>query len=282
MLKKYILIGLLVLGAFFVLLHVATTKTIIVEFDSLEPFRKWIPVYFKGFRLGRVPKVYPTEDFRATRVEMHIHHKALKLPLNTTARFMIRDEDKEYMELVYPKTPYIEYLKHGSVIKGTMGTNLDSFLRDQAANGGLDEIKNNVNSTVRSAGETFNALTEMINMLTMILEDVRPTINSAVNNVDYASKNLADVSRSLKKSVDKGYIDKTLYNFQQTSGNLVITTDNFSGFSNGLNKQSIVLTNCLLKNLNIVVKNINQIVVGVGETMKKRFAGLRLIFGRVN
>ena len=43
--------------------------------------------------------------------------------------------------------------------------NLDSFLRDQAANGGLDEIKNNVNSTVRSAGETFNALTEMINML---------------------------------------------------------------------------------------------------------------------
>ena len=282
MLRKYFFIAILIIGAFFMLLHVATTKTIIVEFDSLEPFRKWIPVYFKGFKLGRVSKVYPTEDFTATRVELHIHHKALKLPVNTTAIFMIRGEDKEYMELVYPNSPYLEYLKNGSVIKGTMGTNLDSFFRDQAANGGLDEIKNNVNTTIKSAGETFGALTEMINMLTYILEDVRPTINSAAKNVDIASKNLADVSKSLKKSVDKGYIDKALYNFQQTSGNLVSTTDNFNGFSSNLNKQSIVLTNCLLKNLNIVVKNINQIVVGLGETMKKRFAGLRLIFGRIN
>ena len=273
MLRKYILIGILVLGAFFILLHVATTKTIIVEFDSLEPFRKWIPVYFKGFKLGRVSKVYPTEDFTATRVELHIHHKALKLPTNTTAKFMIRDEDKEYMELVYPKSPYLEYLRNGSVIKGTMGTNLDSFFRDQAANGGLDEIKNNVNTTVKSAGETFNALTEMINMLTYILEDVRPTINSAANNINVASKNLADVSQSLKATVDKGYIDKSLYNFQQT-------TDNFNGFSGNLNRQSMVLANCLLKNLNIVVQNINQIVIGLGETMKKRFAGLRLVFGK--
>lgn len=282
MLRKYVLIGLLVLGAFFVLLHVATTKTIIVEFDSLEPFKKWIPVYFKGFRLGRVSKVYPTEDFTATRVELHIHHKALRLPVNTTATFMVKDDDKEYLELIYPKSPYLEYLKNGAVIKGSMGVNLDNFLRNQAANGGLDEIKNNVNSTVRSAGETFDALTEMINVMTGILEDVRPMIDDTVKNVNLASKDLKDVSKSLRKTVDKGYVDKTLYNFQQTSGNLVITTDNFSGFSGNLNKQSVVLTNCLLKNLNIVVKNINQIIVGIGETMKKRFAGLRLIFGKIN
>ena len=282
MVMRYILLAFLILGAFFVLLHVATTKTIVVEFDSLEPFKKWIPVYFKGFKLGRVAKVYPTEDFTATRVELHIRHKALKLPVNTTARVMVKDEDKEYMELVYPDSPYLEYLKNGSVIKGEVSADFNHFLRSQIENGGLDEIKNNVNKTVQSAGETFMALTEMINVMTGVLEDVRPTINSAANNVEYASRNLADVSKSLKTSVDKGYLDKALYNFEKTSGNLVITTDNFSEFSTSLNKQSVVLTNCLLANLNVVVKNINQIVVVVGETLKKRFGGIRLFFGKIN
>ena len=281
MMRKYLFWGLLIISAFFILLHVATTKTIIVEFDSLEPLKKWTPVYFKGFRLGRVSKVYPNEDFTATRVELHIRHKALKLPINSLARIMVKDEDKEYLELIYPNSPYLEYLKNGSVIKGEVSTDFNSFIRSQIANGGLDEIKNNVNKTVQSAGETFMALTEMINVLTDILKDVQPEIDDSVNNIHLASKNIADVSGSLKKSVDKGYLDRTLYNFEKTSGNLVITTDNFSGFTTNLNKRSVVLTNCLLENLNVVVKNINQIVIGVGETLKKRFAGLRLIFGKI-
>ena len=36
----------------------------------------------------------------------------------------------------------------------------------------------------------------------------------------------------------------------------------------------------LLKNLNIVVCNMNEIIIGVGNTLKKRFGGLRLFFGK--
>ena len=71
-----------------------------------------------------------------------------------------------------------------------------------------------------------------------------------------------------------------IYNFEQTSGNLVLTTENANGFTSGLNKQSSVLVNCLLKNLNIVVNNINKIVVGIGNTLSKKFGGLRLVFGK--
>ena len=52
------------------------------------------------------------------------------------------------------------------------------------------------------------------------------------------------------------------------------------GFTDNLNKQSTVLLNCLLKNLNIVVSNINQIIIGLGNTLSKRFGGLRLFFGK--
>ena len=75
-------------------------------------------------------------------------------------------------------------------------------------------------------------------------------------------------------------LDKSLYNLQQTSANLVLTTKNTTGFTEGLNKQSNVLINCLLKNLNCVVCNINKIVVGLGETLSKKFGGLRLFFGK--
>jgi ABC-type transporter Mla subunit MlaD len=161
-----------------------------------------------------------------------------------------------------------------------MGVNFENFLQEQAEGGGLDEIKNNVNTTIVSAGQTFDALTQMLNVLTGILEDVRPSINDTVLNVNSASKSLAKVSVNLQKTVEKGYIDTTLLNLQETSGNLVLTTENFGGFSDSLNKKSTILTNCLLKNLNIVVCNMNEIIIGVGNTLKKRFGGLRLFFGK--
>ena len=167
-----------------------------------------------------------------------------------------------------------------TIIKGNVGINFERFLQDQVNNGGLDEIKNNVNNTVKSAGETFEALTGLLIVFTEIMQDIKPTINSSVKNLEMTTENFAKISASLKTSVDKGYIDSTLYNFQESSGNLVLTTKNFGGFSDTLNKESSILTNCLLKNLNVVVSNINQIVIGVGDTLKKNFGGLRLFFGK--
>ena len=137
-----------------------------------------------------------------------------------------------------------------------------------------------MNNTIISAGNTFEALTEMINVITDILKDAQPVIQDSVNNINLTSKNLADSSLEVKKSLEKGYLDKSLYNLEQTSNNLVLTTKNTNGFTDGLNKQSSVLINCLLKNLNTVVNNINQIVVGIGNTLSKKFGCLRLFFGK--
>lgn len=277
--KRRIFIGVVIVVALHYVFYLLGTIKVTAHFEELEPFPNNLPVYYKGFRMGRTVKIYPGENYRTTYIDMRLKNKNLHLPQNVTV-ILKRKDKKDYVELVYPNTPYIAELKHGDSIEGTVGMNLENFLQDQASSGGLDEIKNNVNVTVKSAGETFDALTKMLNVLTGILEDVRPEINDTVKNVNHASKNLASVSDSLKNTVDKGYVDSALYNLQETSGNLVVTTKNFGGFTETLNRQSTVLVNCLLQNLNIVVKNINQIVVGVGETLKKRFGGLRLFFGK--
>ena len=279
--KKYLFISILIVIIFYQLFYFLTTIKITIRFEELEPFPNHLPVYYKGFRLGHTIKVYPDEDYTTTLVDLRIKNTGVHLPQNTTA-ILKRKDKKDYVELIYPDSPYLATLKRNSVIEGSVGLNFENFLQDQATSGGLDEIKNNVNNTVKSAGETFEALTDLLVVFTEIMQDVKPSINSTVKNLKITSDNLANASSNIKKSIDNGYIDTTLNNLQEISGNLVITTKNFGGFTDTLNKQSTVLTNCLLKRLNILVSNINQIVVGVGETLKKRFGGIRLFFGKMD
>lgn len=277
---RYFFIALFIIIILFYFFYIIGTTKIVVDFDSLEPFKNHLPVYYKGFRLGHTTKVHPDKDYQSTLVDLRIVLKNLDLPANITA-VLKRKDKKDYIELVYPNAPYVESLKHNSVIKGSLGVNFEHYLQNQASNGGLDEIKNNVNKTIVSAGLTFDALTEMLNVATGILEDVRPVIKDSVDDLNQMTSNFAKISTELKKTVDKGYLDSLLYNLDKSSNNLVVTTNNFSGLSDNFNREGICLTNCLLQRLNILVANINQIVLGVGETLKKRFGGLRLFFGKM-
>ena len=280
MYKKYFIIAILVIIFLFYLFYILGTTKITIKFEDLEPLKQHLPVYYNGFKLGHTTSIYPSQDYKSMMVDIRVVLKRLKLPINTTA-VLRRKEKKDYIELEYPDAPYLQTLRHKDVIEGHLGIDFEHFLQDQAENGGFDQIKDNVNNTIISAGDTFEALTEMINVVTDILKDAQPVIQDSINNVNITSKNLADSSSHIKNSIDKGYIDKSLYNLQVTSDNLVLTTQNTSGFTDGLNKQSSILVNCLLKNLNTVVANINQIIVGIGNTLSKKFGGLRLFFGNI-
>lgn len=277
--KRVVACSSIILICVFYLFFIFGQIRVTAEFDELEPFRHRLPVYYKGFKLGHTAKIYPGKDYSTTLVDLKLRMKGLELPANTGA--MVRRKDKkDYIELVYPKAPYISLLKNNTVIKGSKGINFETFIQDQAKNGGLDEIKDNVNETIQSAGTTFKALTEMINVLTDILNDTRPTIADTVDNINIASKNLAESSYNIRTSLQQGYVDKSLYNLERTTQNLVSTTQNMNGVSENVNKNSINLLNCVIKNVNTLVNNVNEIVIGVGSTLKKRFGGFRLMLGK--
>lgn len=279
MYKKYIILAIFFIIFLFYLFYILGTTKITIHFEDLEPLKQHLPVYYNGFKLGHTTSVYPSKDYQSTMVDARIVLKNLVLPANTSA-ILRRKDSKDYIELEYPDAPYIQKLRNRDVIKGHLGVNFEHFLQNQAESGGFDQIKENVNNTIISAGQTFDALTEMIQVTTDILKDAQPMIQDSVKNVNITSKNLADSSFEIKSSLEKGYLDKSLYNFQLMSDNFVLTSKNTSGFTEGLNKQSSLLLNCLLKNLNTVVLNINKIVVGLGNTLSKQFSGLRLVFGK--
>ena len=276
--KIYFYIFFAVIVLFYLFYIIGTTK-ITIHFEDLEPLKHNLPVYYNGFKLGRTTNIYPSKDYKSTMVDIRIVLKKLVLPANTSATLRRKDK-KDYIELEYPSAPYIEKLKHNDIIEGHLGVNFEHYLQDQAESGGLDEIKENVNSTIKSAGQTFDALTMMIQVTTDILKDAQPVIQDSINNVNITSKNLADSSFEIKSSLEKGYLDKSLYNLQLTSENFALTSKNTSGFTEGLNNEGKILINCLFKNLNIVVDNINKIIVGIGNTLSKKMGGLRLFFGK--
>ena len=65
-------------------------------FDELEPFPHNINVYYKGFKLGRSIKVYPSKDFTQTHVEMVLHMDDVSLPDNITAKVKVKNK-KDYL-----------------------------------------------------------------------------------------------------------------------------------------------------------------------------------------
>ena len=175
MVKKYFIITILVLFFLFYLFYILGTTKITIHFEDLYPLKHHLPVYYNGFKLGHTTNVYPSKDFQTTLVDVRIRIKNLSLPANTSA-IIRRKDKKDYIELKYPDRPYIASLRNGDTIRGYLGINFEHFLQNQAENGGFDEIKNNVNQTIISAGQTFDALTEMIHVTTNILKEIQPLI----------------------------------------------------------------------------------------------------------
>jgi len=283
-----LLIGAVIgIAGFLYLIHGFHNIHITAVFDKLEPMPHKLNVYYKGFRIGRSVRVHPSNDFTNTRVDMVLNAKNLKLPDNTTAKVKRKDK-KDYIELEYPNAPSITYLKNHSAIKGTTSFNISSYIDTQADNGGLDDLKDNLSTTVESAGETLDALTDLFKTGNDILTDLRPSLKETGDNLVIMSRNLADVTEELNRAtVREQRLNKSLANIELTTRNFEIAARNLqsaslnvSDLTGNANRETIRLTNCLLKNVNMVVLNVNDIVKGFKATLSKRFGGMRVFLGK--
>ena len=248
-------------------------------FDELEPFPHNINVYYKGFRLGRSTRIYPSKDITQTYVDMNLHMDNFSLPDNITAKVKTKNK-RDYIELIYPDMPSVRYLKNHDKIKGTKGVNFASFIQDQADSGGLDDLSENLSETVEDAGETMKALTDLFHTANDILVDLRPSLKESGENLALASRNLASISIELNNSTGQKRLDNTFSNIELITKNLELTTANTALLTKRADSETVALLNCLISNANKMVLNINDIIKGFKVTLSKRFAGMRLIFGK--
>lgn len=277
-----------------------TKIKITATFDDLELYTKRLPVYYKGFKLGRVIKVYLSEDSKTTNIDMRLKLRGAKLPNNVIAKIKNKKK-KDFIEIEYPKIPSGTYLKNGDIIEGHNSFDLSSYIDKQADSGGLDEIKTNLNSTIVAAGETLNALTGLIMTGDDILKDIRPDLKESSKNLAKTTRNLEDVTAQLSKSTRSKRIKNSGFNIEQSTKNIEIATKNLEAASENLSllteqarKNTITLIDSTISNVNKASFNLNtiteqikcilldaeHIVKGIKITLSQKFSGIKIMFGK--
>lgn len=261
-----------------------TNIYITIQFDELAPFETNMPVYYKGFRVGRTRSIKPDKDFKHTLVKVVLDYKDLKLPKNTTA--LVKKIDKgeregrfDYIELEYPDSPSIYFLKTGSYIKGKTSLDWNALIAQQADKGTLDDISGGIDELLDSLKDTSDSLNTIFVTLNDILAENRPNILNASNNLSKTTNNLQEVSLRMNNSLSQERLDNTTTGFEGSSTNVDDATKNLKEVSENLN-QMMPYINATIVDVNTTMCNVTKISQGILETLQKRMGLMRLLMGQ--
>lgn len=108
-----------------------TNTYVTAEFKNLRPFHDRAPIYYNGFKIGRVVKVKPNKNYTATIVTMELHPDDLKLPINISVNLR-KERNKwnrkfDYIDVIYPEEPSSFYLKNGDRVSGKTTVEFESY-----------------------------------------------------------------------------------------------------------------------------------------------------------
>lgn len=266
---------------------------ITIKFDDCGPLYVNMPVFYKGYKIGYIKNVKPTEDYKSTLAKVTLYPKNPKLPENITAQVKKMDMRRDYIDLEYPDEPSDNLLKNGDTIDGEGAFDLEKTLKDLLGSGTLDPIIDSVSNFISSISDTSDQVGKFFSNANITLNDnkqnVKTTtksiseittkfnnsikedsINSMMANVNRTSCNITDASESIKKITTNA--DIASENIKNITANVDTATKNLD--------QTRSKIDCTISNINATVCNAKHITCGLYQTLKKRFAGLRMIFGK--
>ena len=259
---------------------------ITAEFQELRPIKGRINIFYKGYKIGKVLYIRPSEDYQTTIMRIALfHNKNLRLPNNITVKLQ-REKDKwrkiDYIDIIYPDDPAVAYLKNGDVVYGKSTVDIETFLSSQESDS-LDNMKENLEKTVEELQDTIGALHDLFNTLNETVQENRNNLKETTDNLENTTRNIEDLTIKLNRSIKQDSLNKTMQNLEETTENVRTSTTDLQETVRKINE----FTNGNLPNIetgvndtSYIIRNLNQITCGVKNTLKKRFGGLRLLFGR--
>lgn len=261
-------------------IKLATNTKVIVMFKDLRPFHTSAPVYFKGFKVGHVVKIAPSGDYQNTIVTILIHPK-IKLPINTTAKLKVhktRWMHRDYLDLIYPESPDLAYLKNGSVISGETSIDINSYLANISPDT-YKQMEDNISATLQNLNDTTGMLFSVFSIINNILSESETDLKNTVNNFAKTSQSSSQIVSKIDNAISQQKLENTLSNIQAATFNANSAVLSFTGTATEINK-TVPNINTTLDGVNSIVSNIDEITCGVKHTMRKHFGGLRLFFGK--
>lgn len=274
--KLFYIFALIALAGLGFYIYKLTTYTYVTaKFKELRPIHEKLPVYYKGLVVGKAREQRHSEDYNHTLIHLVLYPKNLLLPDNTTVMLKKEkhhDKEHDFLELVYPKEPSTTMIADGAVLEGKATVDVDTFMANQNPDD-LEAIKQNLAQSSENLNVALEGLAMVFESVNEILKENQKNLYTTTGNLSKATRNLDNVTQKIDKSVQQKRLDNTISNLETLSANLNGTTTSVNGVI-----PHVDATMCQVQGL---ATNANAISCGVRKTLRKRFGGLRLLFGKV-
>ena len=273
-----------------VLIYQRLTYTFITaEFKELRPIHQRISVFYKGYKIGKVLYIKPSDDFKTSYMKIALFHNGkLKLPKNSVIKLQ-REKDrwrkKDYIDIIYPEKPSDSYLESGDTGLGKTTVDIETFLSSQEPES-LENIRQNMEQTSEDLQGAIEALRDLFTSLNEIANENRENINATFQNMADTSRNIDNLTGKFNRSIKQKRLNESVSNMENAILNAKNSTEELERLSKRINDMTDTINGTMptvttgISDTGCIIKNLNEITCGISSTLKKRFGGLRLIFGK--
>ncbi len=248
-----------------------------VRFKELGPLTKNMPVYYKGFIVGRVRNIGPDDDYKASIVKIIINEKNIKLPANTFVIVQKFPNEQNYLEFIYPDKPSLRFMSRGDILEGIAHFSIEQFMHGQVRMGTSDIVSENVLKALSSAEKTNLALQDFFSTASVILKENRQNIKQTVKNTTVITSSLAQAAKNTSDFTEN--LVQATQNISESSKNFKTTTTDVNEATKNLGKTSEKIDS-IITDVQQTASNLNKITTGIYRLLCKRFAGVRIFLGR--
>lgn len=296
--KRILIVSICFLAVLWVYIY-KTTYYVIVRFNELGAVSKNMAVYYNGFKVGKIVKIDPDDDFQHTLVKVNLISKNLKLPQNTTVEAKSFPSGEIYLQFVYPENPSLRPIRRGEILEGKAPYSLEQFMLAQDISGISDVVSIHVIKAI-DAMEIANLEMKMFFEDTSgFIRENRESLNVSMKNTAAMTESLASMAENLNqasekmnKALDTQVVKDSTLNVKDSTANIKDSTSNMKDATqsikettDSINKATKDLDKTMKKiddtmsQVNCAAENINCITGGLNSTLSKRFGGMRVIFG---
>ncbi len=251
---------------------------IVAKFSDSGPLYKNMPVYHKGYKLGNVKNVWPSPDYKFTFIKI-VFDKKPKLSANVTAEVKTLNVKKNYISLMTEDETSTAILKKGAIISGEGSFDMESFLSDIADSGLIIPLIQNFSDTAVSLNKTSEEIGKFFSDSRITLKENKNNLKQTTNNLNKMSNSLNEVSTRINTSVSNDKIESTTSNILSASENIKKITQSVDCATQNLSTTRTKIDSTI-NNANSITCDVKIITRGLRQTLSKRFAGMKIMFGK--
>lgn len=262
------------------------TYYITVKFSESGPLYKNMPVCYKGYRIGHTQKVTLSEDYKYTYVKIVLYPKNPKLPKDIIGAVKKHDILINYIDLISPESPSTALLKNGDIIEGKPIFDMSSFLSDIADSKLIIPLIQTFSDTLVSANKTSTEIKNFFSDSRLILKDNRQNLKQTTKDLALSTKSLAKITSRVNSTITEDKLNNTTSSVNKSATNIQTATESVKNITASIDcatknlDKTISKIDCTISEVNTIASNVKVITSGFCETLGKRFAGLRIIFGK--